>query len=475
MMLRASLLLFLLLRFTSLFSQSGDTAVFSFDTFRSLLLNNHPIARQAALQPDKGESTVRRARGKFDPKLEASFNEKQYLGKEYYSLNNAELKIPTAAAIDLKGGFDLNSGVFLNPEDQTPDNGLLTAGISVPILQGLMMDERRAALRMAKAFNQYSQLERDVILNDLILRGSNAYWDWWASTEKLKVATDIQRIADERFLAVRTRALAGQAPIIDTVEAFIQVQLRRQNVQEARANEIKTRLTLSAFVWDAGEVPVPRILSATNQPQLPLSFYGSSAFVLGNFLQYLDSIGTSNPIVLQYDYKLQSLSAEERWKREKLKPKLNVNYNMLSFASDGVNTPENTAFSTNNYKVGIDFSFPLLLREGRGDLQLQRIKIKETQFDQMLKTQEVRNKARTAWENSLLLTTQLNIASTNVANYQVMLEGERTKFFNGESSLFLVNQRELQFVDARNKVIDLEVKVRALQYEALYWVGKINS
>lgn len=455
-------------------AQASDTVIFSFDDFRSLLVNNHPMVRQAKLQIEKGESTVRRARGNFDPKLEAVFSEKEYKGKEYYNLTNAQIKIPTIAAAELKGGFDLNSGEFLNPEDVTPNNGLLTAGISLPVLQGLVIDERRAALRMAQAFNEFSIREQQVMLNDLLIRAYTSYWDWWATYEKVLVAQDIERVAAERFVAVRSRALAGQAPVIDTVEAFIQVQLRRQNVQEARANEVKSRMMLSTFLWEGGDNPVARVLSNKNRPEMPLMAAGSGPVVLRNFEKFIDSVAVRNPYLAQFEFKLESLSVEERWKREKLKPKLNVNYNLLSHNTGGSNLPENTAFSTNNYKWGIDFSFPILLRESRGDVQLQRIKILETRYDQVLKTQEVKNKARAAYENSVLVAQQLEIAQNNLRNYQVLLDGERLRFFIGESSLFLVNQRELQFVDARNKLIDIQAKLRNLENEALFWLGAIE-
>jgi outer membrane protein TolC len=455
-------------------AQVSDTVVFSFEDFRTLLVNNHPMARQAALQKDKGESSIRRARGNFDPKLEAVFSEKEYKGKEYYNLTNAQIKIPTIAAAELKGGFDLNSGEFLNPEDITPNNGLITAGVSLPLLQGLVIDERRAALRMAQAFNEFSIREQQVMVNDLLIRAYTSYWEWWASYEKVLVARDIERVAAERFVAVRSRALAGQAPIIDTVEAFIQVQLRRQNVQEARANEVKNRMMLSTFLWEGGDNPVARVLSSINRPEMPLMAVGSGPVVLRNFEKFVDSVAVRNPYLAQFEFKLESLTVEERFKREKLKPKLNLNYNILSHNTGGSNLPENTAFSPNNYKWGIDFSFPILLRESRGDVQLQRIKILETRYDQVMKTQEVKNKARAAYENSVIIAQQLEIAQSNLRNYQTLLEGERIRFFNGESSLFLVNQRELQFVDARNKLIDIQAKLRNLENEALFWLGAIE-
>jgi outer membrane protein TolC len=450
---------------------SQDSLQLSFDEFKQIVWTSHPYAKQASLQLAKGESSIRRARGNFDPKLSATVDNKQYNGTNYYSLTSANLKIPTAAAVELKAGFDLNKGDYLGLENYTPNDGLITAGVSVPLLQGLIIDERRTALTQAKAFNEYSIAEQQIMMNDLLLKSYNTYWEWWASYEKEKVARNILSVASNRFNAVRERALAGQAPIIDTVEANIQVLLRQQLVQEAQANEIKSRMALSSYVWDKNnEEVIPRVLSSRVVPLATEGDQFTIKYTLTNYLVLLDSIVYYNPFLKQYDARMDNINAEEKMKREKLKPKLNLNYNLLA---EPTGTNDNQNFSTNNYKWGVDFSLPLLLRTERGDLQLTRIKQEEIKLELQQKTQELKNRARSTYENILLLGEQLKLAETNVANYALMLEGERIKFFNGESSLFLVNQRELQYAEAQNKLVDLKLKLKIVSNELTFLLGII--
>jgi len=446
---------------------------FSFDEYRRLVKFNHPYSKQAALQRARGESAVRRARGNFDPKLEASFDNKEYKGKDYYELTSASIKIPTAAAIELKAGFDLNTGEYVNGETVTPDDGLFIAGVSLPVLQGLIIDERRTALAQAKAFNEFSIYEQEVLMNDLMLIAFNTYWEWWATYEKQRVAIELLTLASDRFKAVKDRAIAGQAPIIDTVEANIQVLMRRQNLQESRGNEIKARLALSSFVWDEGnEILIPRIIADGNTPVANNFDSATTLFMMNNYLIYLDSIEYLNPYLRQFEPQLNSIEAEEKLKREKLKPKLNLNYNLL--AEPTGSSREEPNFSSNNYKWGVDFGFPLLLRTERGDLQLTRIRLAETKFDQQQKTIEIRNKAGYVYQNIFLLRSQIEITQQNVINYLTLLDGERIKFFNGESSLFLVNQRELQYADSRIKLIDLQLKQSMMENELAFLLGVID-
>lgn len=450
-----------------------DSMFFSFETYQELVRFNHPLIQQAGLNIFKGESQLMKARGGFDPRIQASFDNKEYEGKDYYSLSQATIKIPTPFAVEFKGGFELNDGVYLNQQDQTPDDGLYTAGVSLPLLQGLVMDERRTALRQAQAFREFNFSEQLVMKNELLLRAYNNYWEWWAAQQKVRIADDLVTISKTRLEAVKERAFAGQAPLIDTLEAHIQWQLRSQNAVETRVHETKARLLLSAFVWSESNEQsesVSMLLPPTSRSSDPIEANGLYDFVEVNFLAILDTISNSNPYLKQFDAKLEGLSADEKWKREKLKPRLNANYNLLSGSTGSVED----GFGTTNYKWGFDFYFPLLLRESRGDLQLTRIKIAETKLEQSFKTQELKNKTLTVFQNIPLIENQMRIARENAKNYEKLLDAERTKFFNGESTLFLVNQREIQLADAQNKIIDLALKLQQSKNEVLFLTGFID-
>lgn len=309
--------------------------------------------------------------------------------------------------------------------------------------------------------------------NELLLKAYNGYWEWWAAQRKVFVAEGLADIAKTRLEAVKQRAFAGQAPLIDTLEAHIQWQMRKQNTVEARILETKNRLLLSAFVWSNSDQQTESVsmqLPSAARSSDPGMINSPYEFVEVNFLAILDTISDSNPYLRQFDAKLDGLYADEKWKREKLKPRLNANYNLLSGSTGSVED----GFGTTNYKWGFDFYFPVLLRESRGDLELTRIKIAETKLEFNYKKQEFKNKALAVYQNIPLLQDQLQIASDNRNNYERLLDAERIKFFNGESTLFLVNQREIQYADAQTKVIDLQLKLEQTKNELLFLVGLIE-
>ena len=62
----------------------GQTT-FSDQRFYELVVNNHPLAKQANLKPAYGKYSVLKAKGGFDPKLENQINQKYYNSSNYYS------------------------------------------------------------------------------------------------------------------------------------------------------------------------------------------------------------------------------------------------------------------------------------------------------------------------------------------------------------------------------------------------------
>jgi hypothetical protein len=62
--------------------------------------------------------------------------------------------------IEIKAGFDNNEGVYLNPENTVPNQGLTSLGVTVPLGQGLFINQRMADVRKAKNANAIEQAER---------------------------------------------------------------------------------------------------------------------------------------------------------------------------------------------------------------------------------------------------------------------------------------------------------------------------
>jgi len=449
-----------------------DSAMVSFDGFMELVKANHPLSRQADLLLESGDANLRKARGSFDPVLKSVYDQKQFDGKNYYQINTNQLLVPTPLGISVKAGYDNNQGVFVNPENQLPQNGLAYAGIAVPLGNGLFFDERRQAVRQAEVFERATELERQLMLNQLIFDASKAYWDWYSAWNTYAILDESVQLAEFRFRGVRESFYQGDVPAIDTLEAFILVQNRQVTRNEAFINMQKALLEASNYLWS--ENLEPMVLLTVSKPVSHESLSIISPVENSVLASTISTIDQSHPKMLLYFNKLENLNYERRIKAEKVKPKLNFNYNFLNEPTGG-NPLEN--YSSNNYKWGFEFSMPILLRKGRGDLQLTKIKINQTDLDRQREMLAIQNKIRSYQIEIDNLYEQISLSRKTVNNYKSLVTGEKRKFEEGESSLFLVNSRENSLINAEVKLVELlgkYQKAHAGLVLALGGTGKIS-
>lgn len=456
---RQILLLICLFASFALTAQSDTSIRMSVDQYFQIVLKNHPLAKTADLRNDYAKAYLQKARGNFDPKLKATTEDKFYKNTNYFNLMSAGVSIPTMAGLELKSGYDYNRGLNLNPENALPDAGLLYAGLTLSVGQGLLIDERRAVLAQAKIQMNSGKVERQALLNQLLYEAGKSYWNWFAAYHQLNVFRQAKVAAFERLQAVKSAAEFGDRPSVDTLEASIQFQERQLSLLQSELAFKNAGVELSLYLWDDALRPVELGLNTIPVELDSVLSITDEIEMLGNewYLQH--------PEYQIYNLKRDQLMVEKRWKKEQLKPLLNLSYQPVTAGNQFAN------WSTNDYKFGMTFSMPLLFRKERGDLAITRFKIKETEYNMAYKSTEILTKTNTAINEYTATSDQLELYNGTVRNYADLLEAEKSIFNNGESSLFMINARELSYISAQIKLIDIAVKNRKAFITAEYAAG----
>lgn len=460
---------FLASSFMSLKAQvDSRSVVFTYQKFMSMVKQHHPLSKQADLAIDRGAANLLKAKGGFDPKLYGDFSQKQFQGDEYYELLDAGLKVPTWFGLSVKAGYENNQGTNLNPENKTPGSGLWYAGVELPLGNGLFIDQRRAELKRAKIYRESSTAQQKIILNDVLYEAGKAYWAWFEAYNDMIVLEEGYSLANVRFQGVKNKAIFGDAPIIDTVESWIQVQNRSLELQQFQLNFLNSSVYLAVFLWKDGIIPLE--LETTT---IPFTVEGMNTKELsGDFYSKMDSLIQNHPELLQYQYKIETLEIDARLKREQLKPDLNLKYNAIS---QPVGDAVFSEYSTNNYNWGVSFSMPIALRKERGDLKLAQIKQNEAQLQIANKREQLSYKATASLNSWRITLDQIELYRQTVIDYNRLLEGERSMFEAGESSLFMVNSREVGYLKARLKLIELMSKNQKARLTANYVYGILHQ
>ncbi len=442
----------LFLFFYQLSNAQDSLKTFSQEDLFWYLVNFHPVSKQATIQIKKGENEVRKTKGQLDPSLFSNFNQKQLNQQEYYNLFSGGLRVPTWYAVDFKAGYEQNQGVYVNPENKTSAEGLIYAGVSVPIGQGLFIDKRRASIKNAELYAKSTYLEQELMLNSLFFDATKIYIEWVSHFNQMQLYQSALALATERFVGVKQSFAGGDLPAIDTLEAFILVQVREVNLNQAKLNYQNATLELSNYLWFEDNTP----LEITDKLSPPATANLSHKVITKETLNsILNNLKVNHPQLLWYDMKLQQLDLERRLNADQLKPTLNLKYNLLS---EPVGGDVFSGFSTNNYTWGIDFNIPIFLRESRGRLNITKLTIQETELEVDIKRLELSNKIESYYNELIAVDKQIQLYNNVVMNYFNLLEAEKQKFLMGEGSVFLINSREAAYVQSAIKLIELNVK-----------------
>lgn len=450
----------------SLIAVGQDNTVLTFSEFIGLVKENHPIMYQANLLDDMAASTKRMARGGFDPKLEADWNHKSFDDKNYYSVANSAVKIPTWYGIDLKAAYDRNNGIFLNDSDEIPTRGLWSAGISVPLGKGLVIDNRRAELKRADIYQSVTDQEQILMTNKLLFDASTTYLAWQVSQTYLDIASEGLELSSIRFNGTRQSYINGDKPAIDTLESFISFQARQLDYQKAEQILENATLALNNYLWIEGITPL-ELADNTVPESMDIDLLRVTTDSL-SLLQ--DQWLVSHPELLLYDYKLANIDIDQRLAKEELKPDVRINYNPLVGVADDALFDQ---FNANNYKLGATISYPLMQRKQRGKIQLNKIKIQDTEFKRTSKNQELAVKLDTYINNIRQTQRQYELLDETVKNYNKMLIAENRKLSVGESSIFLVNSRENKYLESRYKQVEASRKLLINRFTYLLYSARI--
>lgn len=468
------------LSMNSLWAQSDNSEIeLSQEAYFDWIIRHHPFAMQADLLREEAEAVLRKARGGFDPKLEGNWDQKFFDGKSYYHLAQGGLKIPTWYGLEVKGEYAWADGVFLNPERNLPAIGQASFGVSANVLQGLVIDKRRADLQQARIFQQASEVERRQVLNNLLMKAGDTYWIWTLIYNELLVYEQAYQFSIERFEGVRESFIQGDKAAVDTLESWIQVQNWENQLAEANLKYQKASLALSNFLWLNKEVPLE-----VNERVFPPKLADLNVlFPSREGLQVsLDNLANTQPDLQLYQYKLASLEVNRRLKQDKLKPVLQLDYYLLGNGFDFVANENGNGNGVGlgeifgeNYKLGATFRLPLFLRKERGDLELARLKIRDNSLQLQQKQLEWGNKVESYFAELENMTGQIDRLESMVNNYQSLLQVETIKFDIGESSIFLLNSRQQKLLEAQLKLAKVRSRWHKAQLGLAWASGVIGS
>lgn len=431
----------------------------SYEEFISNVINHHPLAKSANLRERVAKAKLLNAKGSFDPVLTSSVDQKDFQGKEYYSIFENKITIPTPIGVNVVGGFSNNNGKFLNPENKTTYRGLWNAGVEVDLLQGFLVNQRRTDLKAAKVYQKIAKNQQMQLLNELVYKASKAYADWQQYTLTYEFLQNNIKLSYLYLHNTKRSLESGEKTSIDTLEARVYLQNNLINLEKYKQLLLEKKLKVENHMWYKNQ---PILLKETIRPE-------RSAIPQNELMEYKDDL-EKLPIIAEKVAKKEQLEIKQRLNKEKLKPKLKVKYNPLFETTKESLRP---AFNADDYKWGAKLSFPILFRQGIGKVREGKYKINDVEYDIAYKKTEVKNKLVANQQNQEALIKQIFFLEKNVDGYARLLKAEEQRFEFGESSLFLINKRQEKLIESELKLLSSQNKLITNYLDYLLLTNKI--
>ena len=435
------------------------------EQYINTIIKNHPEAKQAQLLLNNAKAQLLSAKGAFDPEVAFNFDNKTLDGKRYFQYINPSIKIPLWYGIELKA--ETNNVLGNNTANELTYGNSSLVGISLPLLSGLVMNKKMATLKQAKNNIQLSKQEQILQVNNLLIDATKAYWNWSMNYQIYQNVLQAKQNSYERFLFTKRFFEVGERPAIDTTEAYTQFKLLDYETQDSYYEWLKSTIELSYYLWNENDenVFIKDNVIPINLQQL--NFIDSLNLPS---ITELETLVLKHPKLNSIDIKLKNLEIERKLKKQQMLPILNANYNFINNSYNLFNKESNQNLFTNNYKIGLQFNMPLLLRQSRGEYKQTKIKIENTRLDKIIAEANIAVKVKTYFNDMIALKEKIKLYNDAFIGYNTLLKAEITRLDTGESSLFLVNARQNKVIEAQQKLVELKTKF--LEYNAsIYFIA----
>ena len=300
-----------------------------------------------------------------------------------------------------------------------------------------------------------SEWEQKNILNNLILDASIAYTNWQKEYLNVKLLESALESNNKRFELLKVATINGDKSAIDTIEALTQLKNFQIQRQDAVLKFYKASFELNNYLWN--EIGKAMYLKENVIPEID-SNLNLTKIEIKKIEDWTMDIN-SHPKLKSIEYKINGLQIERYYKYQSILPQLNLKYNFLQKGYDKLNF-ESSSIMNNNFKLGISFAMPIPNRTSIGAIKSADLKIKSTTFDLNLTENNIQNKVKYYYTEILNLKNQINLSKNNLEYCKKLFEIEKTKFDLGESTLFMINSRELKMIESNQKLIELNAKFK---------------
>lgn len=422
------------------------------DAFINIVDSNYP--RLDAADARRRVASARRleAQGVFDPTLSSMDgytwmqNTSKFATRKRVIFNQPVLEVPLRNGMKLFGTYRFNPRSSQSPFIETGFGGEYGGGVMVPLMRGLFINEKLTNEKIAKVGEPLATQSFSLTRLDILLRASLAYWNWVGAQRKMQVARRLVQLSNILVAAAAKRADSGDLPAIEITEAEADIQRRKADLIAAELDFKKATYDLAVFLFDTSGRPAPFL----DEPNVPVDWPVPSEFTAGQIDESVIRAIARRPELKRIALEREQVKLQLRQARNDLLPTADATY------TQGYDTGASGIGRV--FRAQVVFSQPIYLRSARGRIKAAHFNIEALNADEISERQRiVAEVMSTAAAINAAMEKYLALKLLTLKAEQVY-QGEQKRFNFGDSTVFLVTQRERQLFDARIRLVDAQVE-----------------
>lgn len=350
----------------------------------------------------------------------------------------------------IEASYRVSRGDFPTYEDYsfTDRLGELKVRGVFALLRDRYIDDRRFGQRNALIEREMAGLDALIIAIGVQQRAIQAYGQWVAAGQQVRVYRDLVGLAQDRQDGIRRQVQLGARAAILLTENQ-QNLLRRQSLLVAAERDLANAAQRLSLFWRDGDGR-PRVANPAdlppNLPMIPAARESDPAAVLSR-----------RPDIKLIEQRLEQAETRLELERNRLQPSLRLFAEAgKDFGEQGLGGRSRDPFEA---VVGFTFSMPLQNRAAKGQVAAAEASIDALEWrrrqseEQIIAEIEQLSTNLTAAERLAVLARDEEVQAEKLAS------GERRLFQAGASDFFLVNLREDAAANAAIRRLDAEFRL----------------
>ena len=338
------------------------------------------------------------------------------------------------------GGWRRGTGQYPVYEGKsvTADDGEARIGVNIPLWRNREIDRRRASLQQAELGKLIASHEFDQVLLEVRRQASHRYWDWVLAGLRLRTATRLLQLAEQRDAGIRQRVAAGDIPDFEALDNQRAIIERRERQVAATRLLQQSAIQLSLYWRDAdGQPQLP------TDELLPDGFPGLEPGVEPDFESAMAAARAQRPELKRLDLQSQQSETELALQNNQRSPGLDFSVmgaSDIGYAKDKLNRDE--------LYLGLNIDIPLQQRVAGGRAQAAAANLRRLKWERAGTEDRIEAEIRDVLSALSAARQRVSLSGQQLQAARKLEDGERSRFEWGETTLLFVNLREIASGDA---------------------------